>query len=100
MQCWGRNNLGQLGNGTTYLRLSPVQVGSSFASVAAGAYWTMAVKPDGSLWAWGANWYGQVGDGTTIDRYAPVRIGTGATDATMAQLVYEGLERSIRKGDG
>jgi alpha-tubulin suppressor-like RCC1 family protein len=42
--------------------------------VAAGDSRSLAIKPDGSLWAWGENWYGSVGDDTTTDRPAPVRI--------------------------
>jgi alpha-tubulin suppressor-like RCC1 family protein len=74
---WGINYAGQLGDGTTINRHSPVKIGSAtnWIDVAAGSGHTMALKADGTLWAWGGNFSGQLGDGTTIDRYSPVKIG-------------------------
>ena len=57
---------------------------SSVGTVAAGAWHTVALKQDGSLWAWGSNTYGQLGDGTTTQRTVPVRIGTSSSWATVA----------------
>jgi alpha-tubulin suppressor-like RCC1 family protein len=64
---WGYNNQGNLGNGDTINRSSPVQVTSSsdWAHVSAGTGWkasksTIAVKCDGTLWGWGSNGYGQL----------------------------------------
>ncbi len=37
---------------------------------------TLALQPDGSLWAWGANNSGSIGDGTTTLRNIPVQIGS------------------------
>ena len=45
--------------------------------LAAGGSHSLAIKPDGSLWAWGANWYGMLGDGTTTGRLSPVQVLTG-----------------------
>ncbi len=41
----------------------PTQIMEDVASVSAGAYFTAAVKEDGTLWTWGNNYYGQLGDG-------------------------------------
>ena len=73
---WGYNENGQLGDGTTTRRPSPVQVGASPGVVAASAgnYHTLALKGDGTVWAWGFNGYGQVGDGTTTERHTPVQV--------------------------
>src|SRR5688572_14494123 len=65
---WGKNGLGQLGDGTRTTRLAPVAVGADspvtgVAALAAGGDHALAVKGDGTVWAWGANADGQVGDG-------------------------------------
>jgi hypothetical protein len=72
---WGYNGNGQLGDGTTTDSTIPLQIGSGYASVAAGFFHTVALKTDGTLWVWGYNGYGQLGDGTTIDKTSPVQIG-------------------------
>ncbi|MCX6924292.1 MAG: immunoglobulin domain-containing protein, partial [Verrucomicrobia bacterium] len=75
---WGYNNYGQLGDGTTDSKSSPVQVGTDtkWQVVAAGYYHTVAVKTDGTLWAWGYNNSGQLGDGTRASKSSPVQVGT------------------------
>jgi YVTN family beta-propeller protein len=45
--------------------------------LAGGAFHTLALKDDGTLWAWGFNYYGQLGDGTTTDIKRPKPIGSG-----------------------
>ena len=73
---WGRNDFGQLGEGTITFRLIPVEVGGlpPIAAVAAGLNHSLAVGQDGSLWAWGQNSLGQLGDGTTSLRPSPARV--------------------------
>lgn len=74
---WGKNDWGQLGDGTKTNRGTPVLIGTGYSAVAGGLAHTVALKTDGSLWAWGANGGGMLGDGTNTDRLTPVLIGTG-----------------------
>lgn len=72
---WGDNRYGQLGNGTTWRRNTPVAVsmpsGVAFTTIGAGSYHTVALTSTGAAYAWGHNSYGQVGDGGTAARYTP-----------------------------
>jgi alpha-tubulin suppressor-like RCC1 family protein len=44
--------------------------------IASGAYHTVAIAGDGTLWSWGYNNSGQLGDATLIDKNVPTKIGT------------------------
>ena len=77
----GRNDEGQLGDGTTQNRRIVVPVvkadGSPFDSViaiAAGDQHSLFLRQDGSVWAVGDNDAGQLGDGTFQWRTTPVRV--------------------------
>lgn len=73
----GDNSQGQLGDGSTTSRISPVQVATGVVSVSAGGLHTLFVKTDGSLWAMGDNNRGQLGyfDSTT-SRTTPIQVAT------------------------
>jgi alpha-tubulin suppressor-like RCC1 family protein len=79
---WGRNDLGQLGDGTNQERFTPVQVlgpdGSNpltdITMIAAGGFYggnSAAVRNDGTLFLWGDNDNGQLGDGSDAGRLLP-----------------------------
>lgn len=77
---WGIDR-GGLGNGSTggNDRLSPVQIGSNFASVAPGYGCSFGIKSDGTLWAWG----GTCGTYPYATKFAyPSQIGSGFVTAT------------------
>jgi alpha-tubulin suppressor-like RCC1 family protein len=74
---WGGNNTGELGDGSTLSKASPVQIGSSnqWANIACGSTHNLALRADGSLWSWGSNANGQLGIGTSSNQSAPQQIG-------------------------
>jgi alpha-tubulin suppressor-like RCC1 family protein len=82
---WGYNGYGQLGNGGTANALSPAPVsappawaGKKAVSIATGAYHSLAVLEDGSIWAWGYSGYGQLGYGGTGSSSTPVPVSAPA----------------------
>jgi alpha-tubulin suppressor-like RCC1 family protein len=84
--CWGANQFGQLADGGTAQRASPVAVTSTltFATVTAGSNHTCALTPQGAAYCWGSNQYGQLGDGSTTQRTTPTLVS--------GSLVFESLD--------
>jgi hypothetical protein len=76
VMAWGADGAGQLGDGTTTDRTTPVTVPglTGVTQIAAGGGFGLAVRSDGSVMAWGNNYYGQLGDGTTTIRTTPVTV--------------------------
>jgi len=76
--CWGFNNTGGLGVGSTELqRSTPTQVvdgGLRFRLLAAGNDFTCALAQSGRAYCWGVNGSGQLGDGTTVMRTTPTAV--------------------------
>ena len=74
--CWGYNNHGQLGDGTTTTRQSPVSVNlgvnRSAVAISAGESHTCAVTDDEAIMCWGYNNHGQLGDGTFLSKNSPI----------------------------
>jgi alpha-tubulin suppressor-like RCC1 family protein len=76
---WGRNNFGQLGDGTTENRNVPVQIGTdkNWKTVQAkGFQATMLTKADGSIWYMGWNTFGSFGNGTYTNAMVPTKNDT------------------------
>ena len=66
VMAWGANTFGQLGDGTTENRATPVKVNglSSVETIAAGEAHSLALLKNGTVESWGLNGSGQLGDGT------------------------------------
>lgn len=92
ISCWGWNVTGQLGDGTTTQRLTPVPVvglNNGVQAIAAGVYHTCALITADAVYCWGANASMQLGDGTTTNRLTPVSV-----------LFRSALNTSDFNGDG
>lgn len=79
--CWGRNEKGQIGDGTLGPtdRLTPVPVlgGLAFSNISGGFLTTCALTAGGSAYCWGGNELGQIGDGTLTTRLTPTPVSGG-----------------------
>jgi len=93
---WGRNDDGELGDGTTTSRwqFGDVRAGNDVVQVAAGYDHALAVRSGGSVWAWGFNGLGELGDGTTTSRSTPVQVA-GLTGITQV-AAGEGFSLALR----
>jgi len=88
VKCWGSNTSGQVGDGTTDNRSTPVDVAgmsNGMADIAAGLYHTCALTTGSGVKCWGSNTSGQLGDGTRTNRHTPVDVvGLGSGMAAIA----------------
>jgi alpha-tubulin suppressor-like RCC1 family protein len=117
VKCWGNNVSGELGDGTTIVRTTPVDViglSSGVIQVAAGGYHTCALTNEGGVKCWGNNWDGELGNGTIINQSVPVDVFglssgvsqiAGGGDSTCAALTVGGVKcwgenRYGQLGDG
>jgi len=67
VRCWGSNDRGELGDGTSLERLTYVEVGglpASATAVASAYSHTCALLDTGAVWCWATTQFGNVGDGT------------------------------------
>ncbi|NP_001017352.2 RCC1 and BTB domain-containing protein 1 [Xenopus tropicalis] len=77
--CWGYNNCGQVGSGTTANQSVPRRVSATLqskvvVSIAAGQSSSMAVTDNGHVYCWGYNGTGQLGIGNTGNQLMPCRL--------------------------
>jgi len=71
--CWGDNDHGQLGDGTTTPHSSPAPVagGLTFKSIAVGDAHVCAVTTNGSVYCWGFSGNGAFGDNSVGEHFTP-----------------------------
>ncbi|MFM6973632.1 MAG: hypothetical protein ACKOXM_00550, partial [Agromyces sp.] len=106
--CWGYNNQGQLGDGTTALKLvptalatSPLLAGKTVTQIAAGNAHTCALTSDNGVYCWGENIQGQLGNGSTTPSLAPVAVSkTGVLSGkTISSLQARGDTTCVISSD-
>lgn len=90
---WGLNTYGQLGDGTTTSRHTPVEVSGihDAVAIAVGWYHSTALLADGTVWNWGYNNAGQLGDGTRTNESTPIEV-SGLTDVV---AISDGWEHTL-----
>jgi len=99
VSAWGRNDYGQLGDGTySYDSNTPVRVSglTGIRAIAGGGLHSLALKSDGTVWAWGRNNYGQLGDLTFTTTSVPVQV-VGLSNMTVIAAGFDhtlALERN------
>ena len=94
---WGTNPNGQLGDGTTTRRTTPVQVQNleNVTAIAAGAGHSIALREDGTVWTWGWNTRSQLGDGTIQNRHMPGQV----QNLTNITAIAAGIHHSAALGE-
>lgn len=78
----GYNNKGQLGDGTTAMHDTPVQVMEGVKKAYAGKEITAIIKTDDSLWICGT---GYLGDGSYSTQLKPVKIMSNVKDISLGE---------------
>ena len=85
VRCWGENEQGQVGDGSTEDRYSPaatVALEGIATAISVGTAHSCALLENGDVQCWGANGSGQLGNGTTSYRSSPVTVAGLDDDAT------------------
>ena len=72
--CWGANDQGQSGSGTTGPVLRVVSGSLPWTQISAGYTHTCAVRSDGQLFCWGQNDRGQLGSDAVTTSSTPLRV--------------------------
>jgi alpha-tubulin suppressor-like RCC1 family protein len=98
---WGKNNDGQLGNGTNKRSITPAEVKNltDVTAIAAGIYHSLALE-DGEVFSWGRNNYGQLGNGTNKKSLIPVNVKDEAGNLTGVTAIAAGCSHSIALKEG
>lgn len=81
IKCWGRNNYGQLADGTTTDSPSPISVDSStdYIDLALGVDHVCGITNNNLVKCWGRNSNSQIGNGSTTNALSATQVDVGTT---------------------
>ena len=83
---WGRNSQGQVGDGTTKKRMTPVKLNlKNIVQIVAGGKFSLALDKDGQLWGWGDNEFHTVSPSNEQFILTPQKIDTGSIDIAVIE---------------
>ncbi|MGN0667162.1 MAG: DUF4214 domain-containing protein [Huintestinicola sp.] len=91
---WGRNNCGQLGDGTLKDKKTPVKIMTDVYAVSLGRNTSAAIKTNGDLYLWGENNFCQVGDGTKVNRSQPVKVLSDVVAVDVGTYVVSAIKKN------
>jgi alpha-tubulin suppressor-like RCC1 family protein len=103
LKCWGDNDHGQVGDGSTTAPLYPIDVlgfglvteDHHAVSVAGGQFHSCAATSDGEVHCWGDNGSGQLGNGTTTP--SPIAVPVSGLDDAVAVAAGIGHSCALRE---
>ena len=101
--CWGLNDYGQIGDGSTAPRALPTAVasGHTFTAITAGSEHTCALATTGLAYCWGGGSGGQLGTGDRPNmlayrEFTPVQVSTN----TAFESIVAGYRHTCALGSG
>jgi Alpha-tubulin suppressor and related RCC1 domain-containing proteins len=92
LKCWGANDVGQLGRGTTDVSppngMTAITGAATWKSVTVGNKHTCAIDSSDKLWCWGDDTYGQLGNGATTGvQSTPVEVDSSVVTNSYSQVI-------------
>lgn len=100
---WGTNGTGEIGDGTTASKSSPVSIVGGFTDwilvIRGNQNTSHGLRSNGLLYAWGANG-GNFGNGTTVNRSSPVTVAGSSTTTPWTKVTSNGTSFFALKANG
>lgn len=96
---WGSNEAGELGQGNSTAKSSPVAVvgGLTFAKVFGDdTHSVFGIQTDGTMYAWGKNAQGQLGIGSVTDVSSPVQVVGGLKWQSVSSKFDQNVDTSTQ----